>query len=79
VRVSKLFKLKKWMPLQEAASYLSGALAEPITEADLLRLGLDGHLKLSIYLLRSVGAYVGKLIPIDEVRGVLPRFRGQLS
>ena len=47
--MSKLLKLQKWLTLEQAARHLSGVCGEPVSEADVLRLGLDGHLKLSVY------------------------------
>ncbi len=45
-----LRKLREWLTLEEAASELSTALSEDVDASDVLRLVLDGHLKLSIYL-----------------------------
>jgi hypothetical protein len=47
--MSKLFRLREWLTLPEAARYLSGALSEQVGEADVLRHGLDGQLKLSVF------------------------------
>ena len=49
-KTSKLFKLKRWLKLPEAAAYLTAALGETLEPADVLRLALDGHLKLSVRL-----------------------------
>lgn len=43
-------RLRPWLPPLDAARELSKALGEPFEEPDVLRLGLDGHLKLSLYL-----------------------------
>jgi hypothetical protein len=45
--VSKVFKLKKWLPLDEAVNHISNVLGEPITLADIYKCALDGHLILS--------------------------------
>ena len=45
--MSKLFKLKEWLTLQEAVNHISTVLGEPVELADLYRFALDGHLKLS--------------------------------
>ncbi len=65
--MSKLFKLKQWLTLEDAAKHLSIALGETVREQDVLRLALDGHLRLSIHLVN--GAYARPCIPIslDEV------------
>lgn len=41
-----LFQLKAWLSLEEAAKHLTIVFGENVTEIDVLRLGLDGHLKL---------------------------------
>ena len=46
---SKLFKLKKWLSLPEAAKHLSGICGEEVTEADILQFSLDGYITLSVY------------------------------
>lgn len=43
-----LAKLKKWLTIPEAARYLALIFGEDVVEADVLRLGLDGHLRLSV-------------------------------
>ena len=45
-----LRKLREWLTLKEAASELSTALSEDVDASEVLRLVLDGHLQLSIYL-----------------------------
>ena len=45
-----LRKLRKWLTLEDTASELSTALSEDVDASDVLRLVLDGQLKLSIYL-----------------------------
>ncbi|HCT8911116.1 TPA: hypothetical protein OUA92_002104 [Enterobacter hormaechei] len=47
---SKLLKVKKWIDLNEAALRLSLALDEPVNAMDLLELGLDQELILSVKL-----------------------------
>lgn len=49
--MSKLARLKEWLTLAEAARQLTVSLAEPCKAADVLRLGLNGHLVLSVRLL----------------------------
>ena len=45
-----LWKLREWLTISEAARYLSSARGEEVCKADILRLGLDGHLTLSVNL-----------------------------
>lgn len=68
--MSKLLKLKQWLTTGEAAKYLSGALSEPVTEADIFRLALDGQLTLSVYFIASVYCKFGRSIPIANARKV---------
>jgi hypothetical protein len=46
--LSKLFKFKEWLTVPDAARHLSNLFDEEVTEAEVLRLALNGHLKLSI-------------------------------
>lgn len=54
--MDKLLKLKKWLTLDEAATRLTSTVDQEITEADILRLGLDGMIRLSVYLPGNVPA-----------------------
>ena len=47
-----LFMLRDWLKIEEAAQLLSQMIdfGEPVDAADILRLGLDGHVSLSVYL-----------------------------
>jgi hypothetical protein len=47
--VKKLLKLKEWLTVPDAARHLSILFGEAVSEADVLRLALDGHLTLSVY------------------------------
>ena len=46
--VKKLFKLKEWLTLNEAAKRLTVSFGEEISEVDCLQLALDGHITISI-------------------------------
>ena len=75
--MSKLFSLKEWLTLEEAANYLTACLNEPVTQADTIRLAIDGHLTLSVNFVNSVYARCGKAIPNSEhVGGGIP-FNGR--
>jgi hypothetical protein len=63
--MSKLFKIKKWVTIREAAQHLSAICGEEINEAEVLRLGLDGCLKLSVYFVNHAKAKHGKIIPLE--------------
>lgn len=64
--VSKLFKLKEWLTVPDAARYLSIAFGEEVTDADVLRLALDGHLKLSVNFVNHAVARSAKWIPRSQ-------------
>lgn len=59
---SKLFKLKEWLTVPEAAKHMSTLFSEEVCEADVLRLVLDGHLKLSVNFVNTVSAKPGKIV-----------------
>jgi hypothetical protein len=65
--MSKLFKLKNWLTIDEAARHLSGAFTESVTEADVLRLALDERLKLSVNFVNPVVVKLGTLIKKEDV------------
>nr|MDP2190767.1 hypothetical protein [Rhodoferax sp.] len=62
--MGKLFKLKSWLTLQETANHLSILFGEPVTETDILRLALDGKLKLSAVFVG--GAWASFCKPVDD-------------
>ena len=66
--VNKLFKLKKWLTVPETAWHLSIVLDEEVGEADVLRLALDGHLKLSVNFVNHASATCGKVVPIENAK-----------
>lgn len=71
MRVPKLFSLKSWLTLEEAADHLSCTLQEPVTVPDLLRLAIDGHLVLSAHFVNHASANFGKKVTWDDARLVL--------
>ena len=62
----KLINLQGWLLLSDAAKYLSGIFEEDVNEADVLRLGLDGHLKLSVNFVNHAVVKCGKFVTWDE-------------
>ncbi len=48
--------LKKWLTVPETARRLAIIFGEEVSEADVLRLALDGHLRLSINFVNSTKA-----------------------
>ncbi len=63
--MSKLFALKEWVTVDEAARHLAAVFAEDVTPADVLRLGLDGHLILSVDLVNHATARRGKVVGFE--------------
>lgn len=61
--MSKLSNLKKWLTVPDAAKQLTISFGEDVSEADVLRLALDGHLQLSVHLVN--GAYARRCNPIQ--------------
>lgn len=59
--MGKLFKLKEWVSIPEAARRLAITFGEEVTEADLLKLALDGHLRLSVHFVNHATALCGSI------------------
>lgn len=78
--MSKLFKLKEWLTLADAARHLSIVFGEQVTEADLLRLGLDGRLRLSVHFVNKARGRCAKPVGHEGVMWAelppLPGLRG---
>jgi hypothetical protein len=64
--VSKLLQLKNWLTLPEASIFISNAIGEPLTDADVLRFALDGRLQLSVNLVNNVPVRHGKVVAIGH-------------
>ena len=65
--MNKLFKLKNWLTLDEAVSYISTAIGEQVTITDLYSLALDRHLNLSVYFANQANGVVGKWLRTDDI------------
>ncbi len=75
--MKKLLQLKRWLTLAEAARYLSVLVGEEASEADILRLALDGELTLSVHFVNSTYAMCGTTIPLAEAkRETVPNLEG---
>jgi len=64
--MSKLFKLKEWLTIEEAANHISNVLGEPVTLADIYRQTLDGNLTISVNFVNETMARTGKYILASE-------------
>lgn len=73
--MSKLFNLKEWLTVAEAAQYLTIIFGEDVTEVDVLRLALDGHLKLSVNFVNHAVARSAKWIPLSQYMELMELFR----
>ena len=62
-----LLKLREWLTVEEAARHLSNIASEPVSQADILRLVLDGHLVLSVRFVNGAYANVGPEVPVEDV------------
>lgn len=65
--VQKLFKLRSWLTVDEAARHLTIVHGEDVSRADVLRLALDGHLTLSVNFVNRAKAYLGRVVPFKDV------------
>jgi hypothetical protein len=66
--LKKLLKLKEWLTVPEASRHLSILFGEEVSEADVLRLALDGHLTLSVHFVNHATAQCGKTIPLADAK-----------
>lgn len=66
--MSKLAALRHWFTIETAAKTLADRLGEPVVAADVLRLGLDGYLTLSVLFKDIVLAREGKVVPRADAR-----------
>ena len=68
IDMNKIFKMKKWLTLEEAARRLSSSAEESISEADVLRLALDGELTLSVDFVNHARGKPWVRVPLDNAR-----------
>lgn len=66
--MSKLFKLKEWLTLDEVVKHIANVLGEPITLADVYRLALDGNLKLSACFVNGVYAKKTRFVKTENLK-----------
>jgi hypothetical protein len=73
-----LLDLKDWLTLGEAAKVLARRLGDEVSEADVLRLGLDGRLVLSVRFVNGTDARRGRLVPENQATySEVPSLDGQ--
>lgn len=64
--MDKLFSLKEWLTIEDTARHLSIVFDETVGEADILRLALDGHLRLLDNFLNKTQARIGKCVGYED-------------
>ncbi len=64
--MKKLFKLKEWLTLEDAAKRLTTSFEEEISEADCLQLALDRHITISVLLDSSVYVIASEVIKTTQ-------------
>ena len=78
--LKKLLNLKPWLTLPDAARHLSILFGEDVSEADVLRFGLDRHLTLSVDFVNHAYGRPGRLMPLSEAkRSTIPSSEGNES
>ena len=71
--------LKEWLTIPDAAQHLSIMFSEEVKEADVLRLALDGHLRLSVNFVNQAYGKCGKLISFEDKENLPPKFLSMFS
>jgi hypothetical protein len=66
--VKKLLNLKQWLTVADAARHLSILFGEDVSEADVLRLALDGHLTLSVNFVNHTTGRCGPVVPFLDAK-----------
>lgn len=70
--MSKLFKLKEWLTVEEAAKHLSTVLGEVVAVADIYRLALDKHLVLSMNFPNHTEGNMGEVVGLENTELFTP-------
>ena len=66
--MSKLFSLKEWVTLPDAAKHLSAIFGEDVAEADLLQFALEGRLTLSVHFVNGARARYGRIVGPEGIK-----------
>lgn len=69
--MSKLFKLKEYLSLDEAKAYLTNTLEEEVSMADIYRLALDEYLTISVKFHSMVTAASGRIL-VNKAKKITP-------
>ena len=66
--MSTLLRFKEWLSLEEATRHLSSLCEEQVTQADILRIALDGHLQLSVHFVNHARGRPGMIVPLENAK-----------
>jgi|GEM_PF-1331791 len=66
--MSKLFKVKEWLTVDEAAKHLSTMLGEEVVVADIYRLALDSQITLSMNFPNKTYANPGEVVTSENIQ-----------
>ena len=66
--MSRLFKMKAWLTIPETAKPLSGLFGEVVSESDVLQLGIEGRLKISIRFVNYTKAFPGEIVSAEQAK-----------
>jgi hypothetical protein len=66
--MKKLLNLKQWLTVADAARHLGILFGEDVSEADVLRLALDGHLTLSVYFVNGARGRCGPIVRVEDAQ-----------
>jgi hypothetical protein len=70
-------KLKEWLTVADAGRHLAILFGEEVSEADVLRLALDGHLTLSVNFVNYAHGRCGTIVPFERAKiKTIPDFLG---
>ena len=70
--MKKLLKFKEWLTIEDAAKHLSLILDDEVTSADVLQLGLDGHLSLAVFFVNGTyGRYCNPVKNVEEIEKIV--------
>ena len=62
-----LLLLKEYLPIPEAASYLSCVCGTEISPTDIFRFAIGGHLRLSVHFPKETQARQGDIVPFEDM------------
>lgn len=72
--MSKFFKLKEWLTLDDAVLYISKVADEPVSTADLYHFALNGDLKLSVSFVNGAYGVKGQWLKADDINNQFPYY-----